>query len=90
MTKKMTTKQVNVLKVLNEEFNGSAFAEEIVTSPSMDGLTVPSIRATLLSLVPKGVVTKEKGAFDNRSLFKYTVCPGEIEVQLIPRLQEAD
>ncbi len=71
MNNKMTDKQERILAILKEDFEGSAFAEDILTKTQ--GLTIQSVRATLSSLAPKGLVSKTKEAKDGKILTKYTV-----------------
>lgn len=68
---KLTEKQTSILNILKEEFNGSAFAEDVLTKT--EGLTIQSVRATLSSLAPKGLVSKSKEAHGEKMLTKYTV-----------------
>ena len=68
---KLTDKQEKILNILKEDFAGSAFAEDIVEK--MEGITVQSVRATLSSLAPKGLVSKAKEARGEKMLTKYTV-----------------
>lgn len=68
---KLTEKQSSILNILKEEFNGSAFAEDVLTKT--EGLTIQSVRATLSSLAPKGLVSKSKEAHGEKMLTKYTV-----------------
>lgn len=68
---KLTEKQSNILNILKEDFNGSAFAEDVVEKT--EGLTIQSVRATLSSLAPKGLVSKNKEARGEKMLTKYTV-----------------
>lgn len=68
---KLTEKQESILNILKEKFNGSAFAEDIVNE--VEGLTIQSVRATLSSLAPKGLVSKAKEARGDKMLTKYTV-----------------
>ena len=71
MEKKLTDKQEKILAILKEEFNGSAFAEDVVEKT--EGLTIQSVRATLSSLAQKGLVSKSKEARGEKMLTKYTV-----------------
>lgn len=71
MEKKLTDKQEKILNILKEEFNGSAFAEDVVGKT--EGLTVYSVRATLSSLATKNLVSKNKEARGDKMLTKYTV-----------------
>lgn len=75
MEKKLTDKQEKILAILKEEFNGSAFAEDVVEK--MEGLSIQSVRATLSSLAPKGLVSKSKEARGDKMLTKYTVIVAE-------------
>lgn len=68
---KLTEKQTSILNILKEDFNGSAFAEDVLTKT--EGLTIQSVRATLSSLAPKGLVSKSKEAHGEKMLTKYTV-----------------
>ena len=68
---KLTEKQASILNILKEEFNGSAFAEDVLTKT--EGLTIQSVRATLSSLAPKGLVSKSKEAHGDEMLTKFTV-----------------
>jgi Fe2+ or Zn2+ uptake regulation protein len=68
---KLTEKQASILNILKEEFNGSAFAEDVLTKT--EGLTIQSVRATLSSLAPKGLVSKSKEAHGDKMLTKFTV-----------------
>ncbi len=71
MEKKLTDKQEKILNILKEEFNGTAFAEDVVTKT--EGLTIQSVRATLSSLATKNLVSKNKEARGEKMLTKYTV-----------------
>ena len=71
MNNKMTDKQERILAILKEDFEGSAFAEDILTKTQ--GLTIQSVRATLSSLAPKGLVSKTKEVKNGKILTKYTV-----------------
>ena len=71
MDKKLTEKQSKILGILKEDFDGSAFAEDVVTKT--EGLSIQSVRATLSSLAPKGFVSKAKEARGEKMLTKYTV-----------------
>lgn len=68
---KLTEKQASILNILKEEFNGSAFAEDVLTKT--EGLTIQSVRATLSSLASKELVSKSKEAREDKMLTKYTV-----------------
>lgn len=68
---KLTEKQASILNILKEEFNGSAFAEDVLTKT--EGLTIQSVRATLSSLATKGLVSKEKAEFDGKMKTRFTV-----------------
>lgn len=68
---KLTEKQTNILAILKEDFNGSAFAEDVVEKT--EGLSIQSVRAILSSLAPKGLVSKNKEARGEKMLTKYTV-----------------
>lgn len=68
---KLTEKQSKILDILKTQFGGSAFAEDIVEK--VEGITVQSVRATLSSLAPKGLVSKNKEARGEKMLTKYTV-----------------
>lgn len=72
---KLTDKQESILNILKNDFNGSAFAEDIVEKTQ--GLTIQSVRATLSSLAPKGLVSKKKEARGDKMLTKYTVVNAE-------------
>lgn len=72
---KLTEKQENILTILKEQFNGSAFAEDVVEK--VEGLTIQSVRATLSSLAPKGLVSKAKEARGDKMYTKYTVIAKE-------------
>lgn len=67
---KLTDKQTNILNILKDEFKDGAFAEEVLTK--VEGLTLPSVRATLSSLATKGLVSKEKAEFDGKMKTKFT------------------
>ena len=71
MEKKLTDKQEKILAILKKEFNGTAFAEDVVEKA--EGLTVYSVRATLSSLATKNLVSKNKEARGDKMLTKYTV-----------------
>ena len=75
MEKKLTDKQEKILNILKEEFNGSAFAEDVVEKT--EGLTIQSVRATLSSLATKNLVSKNKEARGEKMLTKYTVIVAE-------------
>ena len=75
MEKKLTDKQEKILNILKEEFNGTAFAEDVVTKT--EGLTIQSVRATLSSLATKNLVSKNKEARGEKMLTKYTVIVAE-------------
>lgn len=68
---KLTEKQEKILAILKEECKGSAFAEDVLEKT--EGLTIQSVRATLASLAPKGLVSKNKEARGEKMLMKYTV-----------------
>lgn len=71
MEKKLTDKQEKILNILKEEFNGTAFAEDVIEKT--EGLTIQSVRATLSSLATKNLVSKNKEARGDKMLTKYTV-----------------
>lgn len=71
MEKKLTDKQEKILNILKEEFNGTAFAEDVLEKT--EGLTIQSVRATLSSLATKNLVSKNKEARGDKMLTKYTV-----------------
>lgn len=75
MEKKLTDKQERILNILKEEFNGSAFAEDVIEK--VEGLTIQSVRATLSSLATKNLVSKNKEARGDKMLTKYTVIVAE-------------
>lgn len=75
MEKKLTDKQEKILNILKEDFNGTAFAEDVVTKT--EGLTIASVRATLSSLATKNLVSKNKEARGEKMLTKYTVIVAE-------------
>lgn len=75
MEKKLTDKQEKILAILKEDFNGTAFAEDVVTKT--EGLTIQSVRATLSSLATKNLVSKNKEARGEKMLTKYTVIVAE-------------
>jgi Fe2+ or Zn2+ uptake regulation protein len=75
MEKKLTDKQEKILNILKEDFNGTAFAEDVVTKT--EGLTIQSVRATLSSLATKNLVSKNKEARGEKMLTKYTVIVAE-------------
>ena len=64
-----------ILNILKEDFNGTAFAEDVVTKT--EGLTIQSVRATLSSLATKNLVSKNKEARGEKMLTKYTVIVAE-------------
>lgn len=68
---KLTNKQESILNILKENFNGSAFAEDVMEKTQ--GLSIQSIRATLSSLASKQLVSKNKEARGEKILTKYTV-----------------
>lgn len=68
---KLTEKQASILNILKEDFNGSAFAEDVLTKT--EGLTIQSVRATLSSLASKELVSKSKEARGEKMLTKFTV-----------------
>jgi Fe2+ or Zn2+ uptake regulation protein len=75
MEKKLTDKQEKILNILKEEFNGTAFAEDVLEKT--EGLTIQSVRATLSSLATKNLVSKNKEARGEKMLTKYTVIVAE-------------
>lgn len=75
MEKKLTDKQERILNILKEEFNGTAFAEDVIEK--VEGLTIQSVRATLSSLATKNLVSKNKEARGDKMLTKYTVIVAE-------------
>lgn len=75
MEKKLTDKQEKILNILKEDFNGTAFAEDVVEKT--EGLTISSVRATLSSLATKNLVSKKKEARGEKMLTKYTVIVAE-------------
>lgn len=75
MEKKLTDKQEKILNILKEDFNGTAFAEDVVTKT--EGLTIQSVRATLSSLATKNLVSKNKEARGEKMLTKYTAIVAE-------------
>lgn len=75
MEKKLTDKQEKILNILKEDFNGTAFAEDVVEKT--EGLTIQSVRATLSSLATKNLVSKNKEARGEKMLTKYTVIVAE-------------
>ena len=75
MEKKLTDKQEKILNILKEDFNGTAFAEDVVTKT--EGLTIQSVRATLSSIATKNLVSKNKEARGEKMLTKYTVIVAE-------------
>lgn len=75
MEKKLTDKQEKILNILKEEFNGTAFAEDVIEKT--EGLTIQSVRATLSSLATKNLVSKNKKARGDKMLTKYTVIVAE-------------
>jgi Fe2+ or Zn2+ uptake regulation protein len=72
---KLTDKQEKILAILKEDFNGSAFAEDVLEKT--EGLTIQSVRATLSSLATKGLASKTKEARGDKVLTKYTVINAE-------------
>ena len=72
---KLTEKQEKILEILKKDFNGSAFAEDVVEK--IEGITIQSVRATLSSLAPKGLVSKTKEARGDKVYTKYTVINAE-------------
>ena len=75
MEKKLTDKQEKILNILKEDFNGTAFAEDVIEKT--EGLTISSVRATLSSLATKNLVSKKKEARGEKMLTKYTVIVAE-------------
>lgn len=75
MEKKLTDKQEKILNILKEDFDGTAFAEDVVEKT--EGLTISSVRATLSSLATKNLVSKKKEARGEKMLTKYTVIVAE-------------
>ena len=75
MEKKLTDKQEKILNILKEDFDGTAFAEDVFEKT--EGLTISSIRATLSSLATKNLVSKKKEARGEKMLTKYTVIVAE-------------
>ena len=57
--------------ILKDEFEGTAFAEDVLTK--VEGLSIQSVRATLSSLATKNLVSKTKEARGDKMLTKYTV-----------------
>ena len=68
---KLTDKQEMILNILKDEFEGTAFAEDVLTK--VEGLSIQSVRATLSSLATKGLCSKTKEARRDKMLTKYTV-----------------
>lgn len=68
---KLTDKQEMILNILKDEFEGTAFAEDVLTK--VEGLTIQSVRATLSSLATKELVSKSKEVRGDKILTKYTV-----------------
>lgn len=68
---KLTDKQEMILNILKDEFEGTAFAEDVLTK--VEGLSIQSVRATLSSLATKNLVSKTKEARGDKMLTKYTV-----------------
>ena len=66
----MTDKQERILAILKEDFEGSAFAEDILTKTQ--GLTIQSVRATLSSLATKGLCSKKKDIYEGKEKTKFT------------------
>ena len=75
MEKKLTDKQEKILNILKEDFDGTAFAEDVVEKT--EELTISSVRATLSSLATKNLVSKKKEARGEKMLTKYTVIVAE-------------
>jgi Fe2+ or Zn2+ uptake regulation protein len=71
MEKKLTDKQEMILNILKDEFEGTAFAEDVLTKT--EGLSIQSVRATLSSLATKELVSKSKEVRGDKILTKYTV-----------------
>lgn len=72
---KLTDKQEMILNILKDEFEGSAFAEDVLEKT--EGLSIQSVRATLSSLATKGLATKTKEARGDKMLTKYTAVSAE-------------
>lgn len=72
---KLTDKQEMILNILKDEFEGSAFAEDVLTK--VEGLTIQSVRATLSSLASKDLVSKTKEPRGDKILTKYTAIVAE-------------
>ena len=68
---KLTDKQEMILNILKDEFEGTAFAEDVLTKT--EGLSIQSVRATLSSLATKELVSKSKEVRGDKILTKYTV-----------------
>ena len=68
---KLTDKQEMILNILKDEFEGTAFAEDVLTK--VEGLSIQSVRATLSSLATKELVSKSKEVRGDKILTKYTV-----------------
>ena len=68
---KLTDKQEMILNILKDEFEGTAFAEDVLTKT--EGLSIQAVRATLSSLATKNLVSKNKEARGDKMLTKYTV-----------------
>ena len=68
---KLTDKQEMILNILKVEFEGTSFAEDVLTK--VEGLSIQSVRATLSSLATKGLCSKTKEARGDKMLTKYTV-----------------
>lgn len=75
MEKKLTEKQEMILNILKDEFEGTAFAEDVLTKT--EGLSIQAVRATLSSLATKNLVSKNKEARGDKMLTKYTVIVAE-------------
>lgn len=75
---KLSYKQNLVLKVLKEEFAGSAFGPQLLTdceNEALKKLSINEITYAMLRLRDSSLVESKKIAYKGRVLNKYTVTP---------------
>lgn len=69
MAIQLTQNQERILGVMKEKFPNGGFADEVVKE--VEGSTVASVRATLTSLVNKGLLDKTKDIYEGKEKTKY-------------------
>jgi len=75
---KLSYKQDLILKVLNEEFAGSAFGPELLSdceNEDLKKLSINEITWAILRLRDSSLVTSKKLLYKGRVLNKYTITP---------------